>query len=73
MRSEVEAEPALEPRSLNSQTGFFLTPEPQRDAVGFGVSKTRLSPPGAHHRSRGSLELESQAAEKARTHLAPAP
>lgn len=42
MRSEVAAEAALEPRSQNSQPGLFLTPEPQWDAEGFGVSETRL-------------------------------
>ena len=31
-RSEAVAEPALEPRSLNSQPGLFLTPEPQWNA-----------------------------------------
>lgn len=72
MRSEVEAEPALEPRSLNSQTDFFLTPEPQWVAVGFRVSKTRLSPPGARHGFRGSLELVRDCPID-RTHLTPAP
>lgn len=43
-RSEVAAEPVLEPRLLNSPPELFLTPEPQRVA---GVSETRLSPPGA--------------------------
>lgn len=31
-RSEAVGEPALEPRSLNSQPGIFLTPEPQWNA-----------------------------------------